>query len=263
MTSIIGWLTLNQQRSPLFHFAERADQSDRSWNVRGGVRGCVLAQICRRSNQSISKTFVETPSHPLRTMANRPSSDAVSRSRQGNSRQDKPVVNQVSSVFSESLMGYVKSAGADEADKDLTICDIIGEWGLYQWSLVAFAALYSGMFCTIVVVGPIWTPDMAHRCINSTQKHLQSDDLELLKGQYFNPGNNDSSSTPHHQCYIDELAANSSASSETHKGQSCEYFVYDDESFGRMLTNSVSVCSVQRSTRRFPRTASLVGCPNI
>lgn len=140
--------------------------------------------------------------------------------------------NEPAKVLSESLMEYAKTTQVTEPDKDLTVCDIIGEWGLYQWSLILFAVVYSGMFCTIVVVGPIWTPDIAHICVDSNE-HLSADDIAQLKEENFGSGNNRNNNSQR-QCFVyfedDE--------------RNCDRFVYDDEKLGRLLTNSVSVCFV-------------------
>lgn len=155
-----------------------------------------------------------------------------------NNRASKPQI-EPAKVLSDSLMEYAIKTQVTEREKDLTVCDIIGEWGLYQWSLILFAAVYSGMFCTVVVVGPLWTPDMAHICVDS-HKSLSSDEIALLKEQNFGSSS------------ADRLGRNNSqreCSFQDENGdRSCTRFVYDDQKVGRMLTNSVSVCFLPLSS---------------
>lgn len=51
-----------------------------------------------------------------------------------------------------------------DPNSEITVCDITGDWGMYQWSLCLFATIYSGLAGMVVVFGPMLTPDMAHGC---------------------------------------------------------------------------------------------------
>ena len=129
--------------------------------------------------------------------------------------------------------------------KELTVCDIIGEWGLYQWSVTLFAMLYSALAGIVVVVGPLWTPDMVHLCQVSAGNGGGSD---LLNG---------SSSLElrfadqPHQCFAttaedgtaEQLAAlvtDQQAAAANLTAAECSSFVYDSQKYGKILTNSVS-----------------------
>lgn len=105
----------------------------------------------------------------------------------------------------------------EEPSRDMTVCDIIGEWGAYQTSLTLFGVLYSAILSTSVVVGPMWTPEMRHVCApgggNATAPDFAS-----------NP----------HQCSQTLNADSSQMLVE------CQRFVYDDQQYGQMLTNTVS-----------------------
>lgn len=108
--------------------------------------------------------------------------------------------------------------------KELTVCDIIGDWGLYQWSVCLFALLYSALAGIIVVVGPIWSPDLNHVCAISPNTS----------------NSNISFASKPHECFaFREL--NFDLNNQTQELQpECTNFVYDDQDYGKILTNSVS-----------------------
>lgn len=108
-----------------------------------------------------------------------------------------------------------------ELTQELTVCDIIGHFGLYQWSLTLFAAIYSSLPSLTVVIGPIWTPDLAHLCASD----------------YYLPGNNHSSLTTGRQ--VNFSAKPHQCFSEL-DGKACSSFIYDDADHGTILTNTVS-----------------------
>lgn len=108
-----------------------------------------------------------------------------------------------------------------QEEKQLTVCDIIGHFGLYQWSLTIFSAIYSSLPSLTVVIGPVLTRDLAHLCA--------TDLAAGGSGQVLEP---DFSKRPH-QCF-------SGNSSTTSSGERCTEFVYDDANYGAILTNTVS-----------------------
>lgn len=115
---------------------------------------------------------------------------------------------------------------APKAD-ELTICDIMGEWGLYQWSLLMFSILYSAIVGITVVSGPIWTPDMAHVCL------VNSTGLPVEVNFTSNP----------HECSTTTTTIISNEQNNEQQVSSsgqCSHFLYDDQHYGHMLTNSVS-----------------------
>lgn len=120
--------------------------------------------------------------------------------------------------------------------KELTVCDIIGEWGPYQFSVTLFGIIYSAILSTSVVVGPIWTPDIRHVCAplatsadfvvesNATTTSVSLDSIDFAS----NP----------HQCQ--QAVGTLETSSSQPILIECERFIYDDQKYGQMLTNSVS-----------------------
>lgn len=113
----------------------------------------------------------------------------------------------------------------DSAFGELTICDIMGDWGAYQWSLTLFATLYSALTSMTVVVGPIWTPEMRHICVPSSG----------LSNQSIEAGHNFVGDQ--HECSVQR---NSSIADSTQFGDECSSFIYDDAEYGTVLTNTVS-----------------------
>jgi len=114
--------------------------------------------------------------------------------------------------------------------KELTVCDIVGEWGSYQWSLTLFAVVYSSLFGMTVVLGPIWTPDLGHVCANGSSLDL---DAERPSGDLWTEGG--AIAVNKHECKIE--AANETSTSD---GRECAGFIYADQEYGKVLTNSVS-----------------------
>lgn len=114
--------------------------------------------------------------------------------------------------------------------RELTVCDIIGHFGLYQWALTLFAAIYSSLPSLTVIIGPIWTPDLAHLCASdyrpTTTASDNSSSAQVVP---------DFSSKPH-QCFS-EL-----------DGKACSSFIYDDSNYGQLLTNTVSTQKKERTS---------------
>lgn len=109
--------------------------------------------------------------------------------------------------------------------KELTVCDIMGEWGAYQWSVTLFATLYSAILSMTIVVGPLWTPDMRHICAPSDLNQTES------------PTSVDFSGDPH-ECYATKTYQSSLV--DFSEANECTNFLYDDSQHGQMLTNVVS-----------------------
>lgn len=109
---------------------------------------------------------------------------------------------------------------------DLTVCDITGEWGAYQWSVCLFAILYSAVASLVVVFGPILTPDMEFRCTQNSSAHHQ---------RWGAPAEVNASSPlgPPQEC---------SGASLQGDGGECTSFLYRDQQLGLTLTNRVSRC---------------------
>lgn len=99
---------------------------------------------------------------------------------------------------------------------ELTVCDIIGEWGLYHWSITMFAIIYSALFGVTAVVGPIWTPDLAHLCL-APDEQWPADGTGLV--------------------WADQRECSRVVNTTR---VACTRFVYDDQAYGSVLTNSVS-----------------------
>lgn len=125
---------------------------------------------------------------------------------------------------------------------DLTVCDIIGDWGHYQWSLALFALIYSALAGVFVVVGPIWTPDMNHVCKLSDNNKTTAEGASIF---YKN-----TTSTGLHECFVQEKVREiidgeseltSPQQSANLDPQECSQFIYDDQNYGKVLTNTVSL----------------------
>lgn len=118
----------------------------------------------------------------------------------------------------------------EETETDLTVCDIIGEWGAYQLSVTLFGVLYSAIVSISVVVGPIWTPEMRHVCASTSESGnatgIPFDVVDFTK----NP----------HQCNQVILGTGTLANLTSNQLVECERFIYDDQQYGQMLTNTVS-----------------------
>lgn len=140
---------------------------------------------------------------------------------------------------------------AAKQDGELTVCDIMGEWGAYQWSLTLFGLIYSSIISVTVVVGPIWTPEMEHVCASSVhminqasvdwasaagghQYHLKQQCFPQQQQQQ--PANS--------LAQFGSLRPNASDAEQAWRQQEqeeCTSFIYNDANYGRMLTNSVSI----------------------
>lgn len=127
----------------------------------------------------------------------------------------------------------VQSGENIELPKELTVCGIIGEWGAYQLSVTLFGIIYSAILSTSVVVGPMWTPDIRHICAplatsgggaNATATSALLDSIDFAS----NP----------HQCQ--QVVSTVETSSGRPLMVECERFIYDDQQYGQVLTNSVS-----------------------
>ena len=101
------------------------------------------------------------------------------------------------------------------ADADLGVCQIMGDWGRYQWSLTLFAALYSALAGTTVCLGPMLTPEMPFHCKEGNRSTGQTGGLM--------------SANKSAECFAD--------AKQTIK---CHEYVYDSAELGLMLTNQVS-----------------------
>lgn len=120
----------------------------------------------------------------------------------------------------------------EEPPRELTVCDIMGEWGWYQTSLTSFAVLYSAILSMTIVVGPLWTPNLSHVCAPS---YLNQSLLGNLLQQELKV---DFTSRPH-ECYTIEVESEE-AGEAGRKADECLAFIYDDERHGKVLTNTVS-----------------------
>ena len=109
------------------------------------------------------------------------------------------------------------------ADADLGVCQIMGDWGRYQWSLTLFATLYSALTSITVCLGPILTPEMSFLCQESNRSTPAS-------------GTNSTGQTG------GWMSANKSAECFADAKQTikCHEYVYDSAELGLMLTNQVS-----------------------
>lgn len=142
--------------------------------------------------------------------------------------------------------------GGNRKPGEITVCDIMGEWGAYQWSISFFALIYSALFGVVVVIPPIWTPDMSFVCAPSNYSQMTA----LQREDYVSRLN--FSAKPHECMKLNSTFSSSSQSPEdfslllTHlpidknsvnyqQLVPCETFIYDDSKFGKVLTNSVSI----------------------
>lgn len=129
--------------------------------------------------------------------------------------------------------------------EELTVCDITGDWGLYQWSLSLFATCYSALAAIVVMFGPILTPDMPHIC--------QTGSLATSGG-----GGNSSVfgfdtvalniPTDRQECFVGATGSQSSTNgdilivddAQQLMAVKCTSFLYNQLGHGLMLTNGVS-----------------------
>lgn len=136
----------------------------------------------------------------------------------------------------------IASSSADSRCQqgELTVCDIMGDWGLYQTSLTLFATLYSGLAGLTVVLGPMLTPDMAHLCDISLDLLVRGDSSaasQVLESTAMDTQAEDvhwsNYSAPPHECFA------------MRDGQAvkCHKYIYDNRNYGETLTNHVSSCS--------------------
>lgn len=114
--------------------------------------------------------------------------------------------------------------------KELTVCDITGEWGLYQWSVTLFAIFYSALCGITVVVGPLWTPDVSHICVGNLQTNSSQLISENLESVSFSGNPRECYASPTGAGLLDSLQPTTE----------CTSFLYDDSKHGIMLTNTVS-----------------------
>lgn len=179
----------------------------------------------------------------------------------------------------KSARPSLASSGESSAwsGRELTVCDIIGEWGRYQWSLCLFAALYSAMASNVVMFGPMFTPDMGHICapeppsglgssvansstsaaaINTlppTRFHLRKPEVAPDKRECFVSTGAPPDLKPAPVLDADGLIA-----------VKCASFLYNDLGHGLMFTNGVSrrtpgsrpLCGAGVRSKPVPRTAA-------
>lgn len=120
--------------------------------------------------------------------------------------------------------------------RDLTVCDIIGDWGQYQWGLLLFALIYSALTGVVVVIGPIWTPDMNHICKSSLN-------YSATTGEARSVLHKNTTLLDLHECFAQQQRVDSEPAlgqSTISNSEECSQFVYDDENYGKVLTNTVS-----------------------
>jgi hypothetical protein len=140
-------------------------------------------------------------------------------------------------------------------EPELTVCDIIGDWGLYQWSLCLFATVYSGLAGITVMFGPMLTPDMAHVCRPADgaggplvgSPWMPSDKIDVnLTGQ---STAGDEIPPDRHECFIGAPALSPAPDGDQTVivdddqqlvAIKCTSFQYNDLGHGLMLTNGVS-----------------------
>lgn len=133
-------------------------------------------------------------------------------------------------------------------DNELTVCDITGDWGAYQWSLCLFALSYSTLSAFVVMFGPMLMPDIPFTCqdnvhlvdgVNNTPAATTSEAHKQMSSQL---GRNQSLRAAMLAHVPQDSAESCFASLEpTNMTQiKCTRFVYDDQDYGLMLTNGVS-----------------------
>lgn len=114
---------------------------------------------------------------------------------------------------------------------ELTVCDITGAWGAYQWSLCLFAIIYSSLTGIIVVFGPILTPQMEFKC-NQTNSNFNQSRHTLINNNETQLDNRQQQ----HECFKTILSQQDGQPIT----QDCTNFLYNDQALGLTLTNSVS-----------------------
>lgn len=134
----------------------------------------------------------------------------------------------------------------DEAGQ-LTVCDITGDWGLYQWSLCLFAIIFSAVSALPVVFGPILTPDMPFRC-NETNSNFDHQTGQPL-------GNATGGAADQNECFKSTTLPDGRLLSEP-----CRSFLYDDTKLGLTLTNRVSARPNPLLTSHLPPPTSCASC---
>ena len=136
-----------------------------------------------------------------------------------------------------------KSPEEPPGARELFVCDIMGAFGLYQWSICLFATLYSALFAVTVVVGPIWTPDMNHLCADgdleaSNETSGAGSAPSWPSSASFSGGVRQCSRTVSRELLLGSGSSAATATAQT--TEKCTKFLYDEHDFGRVLTNSVS-----------------------
>lgn len=132
---------------------------------------------------------------------------------------------------------------------DLTVCDIIGDWGPYQWSLTLFALIYSALAGCFVVVGPIWTPDINHVC-KPLNYNRTMDDIGSIFRENTTDNNQNECFFIQQQRIEREIEPNLLEQTTNFNSEECIEFVYDDEKYGKLLTNTVSIKFVCLSRKK-------------
>lgn len=133
---------------------------------------------------------------------------------------------------------------------ELTVCDITGDWGPYQWSLCLFSACYTALSSFVVMFGPILTPDMAHVCLTGS---LEQTTTTSGVGNLTMPGGLDAAaSTPlsipaadRRECFVSGTESTSTITNNSvlmNEAQQlkCTSFLYNQLGHGLMLTDGVS-----------------------
>jgi len=130
---------------------------------------------------------------------------------------------------------------------ELTVCDVIGEWGLYQWSLTLFGIVYSALAGLTVVVGPMLTPDIGHLCDNSSGPIVLNDLNTTNEPQPIDPlfiGTLLEQARAHKVASVNwshyEVSPHECTALRDGQTIKCNRFIYDDGDYGEMLTNHVS-----------------------
>uniref|UniRef100_A0A6G1SN62 Solute carrier family 22 member 5 n=1 Tax=Aceria tosichella TaxID=561515 RepID=A0A6G1SN62_9ACAR len=201
----------------------------------------------------------------------------------GCEEEEEPRQRPRSARVSSAAPPPLASCLGPESERDLNVCDIIGDWGPYQWSLCLFAFVYSAVTSIVVMFGPILTPDMAHIC--ATGQHTYDSAMATANdsiAQHFGNGNNSSQSmmlasiaipADRHECFVGaDAATTTSAATTTTTSDSlivddaqqfiavkCTSFLYNQLDHGLMLTNGFDLVCDRRWLRSLVSSAALAG----
>lgn len=123
----------------------------------------------------------------------------------------------------------------------LTVCDVTGDWAWYQWNLTIFSVLYGTLCGLFATIGPLWTLDLDFRCAHGGA---------LLANQSRPPAVQLLAAQPD-QCKSLDAAG---------KPTECTSFLYDDQSRGLILTNSVSMSLLPNRDSRDVLSVAMLSC---